>query len=97
MQQHIMYVNLVDVSKSSEKIEDLPVIQIILEGMSEHRTIGLEQIATTVLALATFPKDQSDYIPFRLEIWDSREPDCPELIEVRRRRRTTTRQEGGAL
>ncbi len=90
-----MYVNLVDVSKSSEKIEDLPVIQIILEGMNEHRTIGLEQITTTVLALATFPKDQSDYIPFRVEIWDSREPDCPELIEVRRRRRTTTRQEGG--
>ena len=51
MQQYIMYVNLVDVSKSSEKIEDLPVIQIILEGMSEHRTIALEQIATTVLAL----------------------------------------------
>ena len=86
MQKYILYVNLVDVSKSSEKIEDLPVIQIILEGMSEHRTIGLEQITTTVLALATFPKDYSDYIPFRLEIWDSREPDCPELIDRRRRR-----------
>ena len=95
MQKYILYVNLVDVSKSSEKIEDLPVIQIILEGMNEHRTIGLEQITTTVLALATFPKDYSDYIPFRVEIWDSREPDCPELIEGRRRRRTTTRQEGG--
>ena len=86
MQKYILYVNLVDVSKSSEKIEDLPVIQIILEGMNEHRTIGLEQIATTVLDLTTFPLDQSDYIPFRVEIWDSREPDCPELIDRRRRR-----------
>ena len=86
MQKYILYVNLVDVSKSSEKIEDLPVIQIILEGMNGHRTIGLEQIATTVLALTTFPLDQSDYIPFRVEIWDSREPDCPELIDRRRRR-----------
>ncbi len=92
MQKYILYVNLVDVSKSSEKIEDLPVIQIILEGMSEHRTIGLEHITTTVLALTTFPKDYSDYIPFRVEIWDSRELDCPELIEGRRRRR-----QGGAL
>ncbi len=81
-----MYVNLVDVNKSSEKIEDLPVIQIILEGMSEHRTIGLEQITTEVLRLITFPLDQSDYIPFRVEIWDSEEPDCPPVTDRRRRR-----------
>ena len=93
MQQYTMYVHLIDVRKSLEKREDLPVIQIILEGMNEHRTMGLEQITTTVLALATFPKDYSDYIPFRVEIWDSREPDCPELTERRRRKRG----QGGAL
>jgi len=92
MQQYIMYVNLVDVSKSSEKIEDLPVIQIVLEGMSAHRTIGLEQITTVVLDLVTFPLDQSYYIPFRVEIWDSREPDCPRLTDRRRRR-----GQGGSL
>ena len=96
MKKFIMYVNLADDGYLPEDIDRLPIIQIVREDTNEHRTIGIEQVTAAILEIASFLEQHSEYIPFRVEIWDSQEPDAPPETERRRRRRRTTTTEGGA-
>ena len=87
MKKLILYVNLADNPNLPEDINRLPLIQIIRESKTQHRTIGLEQVTRAVLEVINFLEQHSEYIPFRVEIWDLNEPGCPPLVERRRRRR----------
>ena len=72
-----MYV-MVDATEPLEETDYLPVIQIIREGLGDHQSLGLQKVSTAVIDVTTFlGKDQSEYIPFVIELWDSKEPNCP--------------------
>ena len=97
MKTIIMYIRLADAPNLPEDINNLPPIRIVRESKTRHRTIGLEQITEVVLELEPDLEQHSEYIPFRVEIWEGNESDVPPVTERRRQRRTTSRQEGGAL
>ncbi len=88
-----MYVNVADDVNLPEDIDRLPLIQIIVESPSKYRSVGIEQVTEAVLAVATFLEQYSEYIPFRVEIWNSNEPGSP--TRERKRRRKMRREEGG--
>ena len=94
MKKYLMYVNVADDVNLPEDIDRLPLIQIIAENPTKYRTVGIEQVTEAVLAVASFLEQHSEYIPFRVEIWDRNEPGSP--IRERRRRKMR-REEGGAL
>ena len=96
MKKFIMFVNLADDPNLPEEIDRLPLVQIIRERGDLHRTIGIEQVTRAVLEVASFLEQHSEYMPFRVEIWEGNESDAPP-IQNRRRTTTTSRQEGGAL
>ena len=73
MKKLIMYVKLADDPNLPEDANSLFLIQIIRESRTQHRTIGLEQVAAAVLEIATFLEQHLEYVPFRVEIWDSSE------------------------
>ena len=87
MKKFIMFVNLADDPDLPEEVDSLPLVQIIRERGNQNRTIGIEQVTEAVLAVASFLEQHSEYIPFRVEIWDLNEPGCPSLVERRRRRK----------
>ena len=93
MKKFIMFVNLADDPYLPEEIDSLPRIQIIASNRTGYRTIGIEQVTEAILSVAAFLEQHSEYVPFRVEIWDANEPDTPP-IQDRRRRRKTSRQEG---
>ncbi len=93
MKKYIMYVNVADDVNLPEDIDRLPRIQIIAENPTKYRTVGTEQVTEAVLAVASFLEQHSEYIPFRVEIWDSNEPGSPQIRE--RRGRRIRREEGG--
>ncbi len=86
MKKFIMFVNLADDPNLPEDINNLPPIRIIRERGNQHRTIGLEQITEVVLELEPDLEQHSEYIPFRVEIWEGNEPDAPPIQDRRRRR-----------
>ena len=88
MKKFILFVNLADDPNLPEEIDSLPRIQIIANNRTGYRTIGIEQVTEAILSVAAFLEQHSEYVPFRVEIWEGNEPDCPELIDRRRRRRT---------
>ncbi len=93
MKKFILYVSLADAPYLPEDLDRLPMIQIVREEPNQHRTIGIEQVTAAILDLASFLEQNSEYVPFRVEIWDSTEPDAvPE-----RRRRKRGERHGGAL
>ena len=94
MKKFILFVNLADDPNLPEEIDSLPRIQIIANNRTGYRTIGIEQVTEAVLAVANFLEQHSEYIPFRVEIYDSSEPDAPPIQDRRRRRRTTSNLEG---
>ena len=96
MKKFIMFVNLADDPNLPEEIDRLPRIQIILSNRTGYRTIGIEQVTEAILSVAAFLEQHSEYIPFRVEIWDANEPDAPPIEERRgrRRRRTTSNLKG---
>ena len=87
MKKLIVYVNVADDVNLAEDIDSLPRIQIICEDTSQWRTVGLEQVTEAVLDIASFLEEHSEYVPFRVEIWDSNEPDAPPIRERRRKRK----------
>ena len=92
MQEFIVYVKASNDPYLPEDIESLPIIQIVQAGI-EHRSIGIEQLTEAILELEPDLDQYSEYIPFKVEIWDRNEPGSP--IRERRRRRRTTTEEGG--
>lgn len=90
MKKFIMFVNLADDPNLPEEIDRLPRIQIIASNRTEYRTIGIEQVTEAILSVAAFLEQHSEYVPFRVEIYDSSEPDAPPVNDRRRRRRRTT-------
>ena len=88
-----MFVNLADEPNLPEDINRLPLIKIIRESKTQHRTIGLEQVTAAILEIASFLEKHSEYVPFRVEIWESTEPDAPPIQERRRRRRQEHQQQ----
>ena len=91
MQEFIVYVKASNDPYLPEDIESLPLIQIVQAGI-EHRSIGIEQLTEAILELEPDLEQHSEYIPFRVEIWDRNEPGSP--IRERRGRRIR-REEGG--
>lgn len=90
MKKFIMFVNLADDPNLPEEIDRLPLVQIIRERENQHRTIGIEQVTEAILSVAAFLEQHSEYVPFRVEIYDSSEPSSPPVTDRRRRRRRTT-------
>ena len=91
MQEFIVYVKATNDPYLPEDINNLPIIQIVKAGI-EHRSVGIEQISEAILELEPDLDEYSEYIPFKVEIWDRNEPGSP--IRERRRRRIR-REEGG--
>ena len=92
MKKYIMFVNVADDSNLPEDIENLPLIQIVQAGI-EHRSVGIEQLTEAILELELDLDEYSEYIPFKVEIWDRNEPGSP--IRERRRRRRREEGQGG--
>lgn len=90
MKKFTMYVKLANDPNLLEDVNRLPLVQIIRENKAQHRTIGLEQVTAAVVEIATFLEQHSEYLPFRVEIWDSTESDAPPVTERRRTRRKRT-------
>ena len=82
-----MFVKLADDPSLPEDINRLPLIKIIRESKTQHRTIELEQVTAAILEIASFREKHSEYVPFRVEIWESTEPDAPPIPKRHRRRR----------